>query len=111
MLKRTFLVIVAIITLISLFSGCKIGLGIGVETRVGVIYFLSSRDDVSGELYLDGQKIGYLAPHQYLGQWVFLDFKHQVELHCEHCGSIHVMVVNPPLYAGQIVTLDFAHEG
>lgn len=91
-------------------SGCRFGLGIGVEARVGVIYFLSSRDDVFGRLYLNGGEVGYLFPHTYLGKWVFLDFRHQVELYCEHCGAVHSMVINPPLYAGQVITLDFAHQ-
>lgn len=107
----TLFAVVAFLVFFSvLFSGCRIGLGIGIETRVGVIYFLSSGEDIYGELYVDGEKAGSISPGEYLGKWVFLDFKHQVDLHCGHCGAVHSLMINPPLYAGQVVTLDFPHE-
>ncbi|MCX7667696.1 MAG: hypothetical protein N2Z84_02045 [Atribacterota bacterium] len=107
----TLFAIVAFAVFFSLlFAGCRIGLGIGVEARLGVIYFLSSLGDVYGELYVDGEKIGYIIPGEYLGKWVFLDFRHQVELRCGYCGATHSMVIDPPLYAGQVVMLDFLHE-
>ncbi|MEN3186400.1 MAG: hypothetical protein ABDK94_10365 [Atribacterota bacterium] len=109
--RKDFFVAITIFVFLSfLLSGCRVGLGVGIETRVGVIYFLSSREDINGELYVDGKKIGYLIPGTYLGKWVFLDFKHQVELRCGYCGAVHSMVINPPLYAGQVITLDFPHE-
>ena len=110
MSKRFLLAVIVLLFLPFFSAGCRIGLGIGVETRVGVIYFLSTRDDVFGQLYLDGEVLGCLVPHEYLGKWVFLDFKHQIELHCGYCGAVHSMVINPPLYAGQVVTLDFDHQ-
>jgi|YNPMSStandDraft_2_1061718.scaffolds.fasta_scaffold00608_9 hypothetical protein len=108
--KRVLLAVIVLLLSTFFSAGCRIGLGIGVETRVGVIYFLSTRDDVFGQLYLDGEALGYIAPHEYLGKWIFLDFKHQIELHCGYCGTVHSMILNPPLYAGQVVTLDFNHQ-
>ncbi|MGQ9472482.1 MAG: hypothetical protein ACUVQZ_04490 [Candidatus Caldatribacteriaceae bacterium] len=106
---KTLFIALAFFVLSGVFSGCRVGLGIGVEARLGSIYFLSEREDVFGELYLDGERMGGLVPHQYLGEWVFLDFRHQVELHCGYCGNVHTLVVNPPLFAGQVITLNFSH--
>ncbi len=107
----SFIILLGLLGGMLFLGGCSVGVGVGVETRVGIVYFASSGEDVFGDLYLDGAKIGVLIPGRSIGKWVFLDFKHEVELHCGFCGVIHSLLLTPPLRTGQVIVLEFSHQG
>lgn len=85
---------VALFALLGLLflSGCRIGIGVGVEVR-------SLDAALSGPFFLDGREVGYLPP---LG----LDFPHEVKVFAPACPSgTCVFRVAPPLRPGEVIPL------
>lgn len=111
-LPFSFLTILAVLALLIfslLFSGCRLGLGVVAEVRLGVIHFVSSDSTTYGELYLDGAYLGKLEPLGVVSRVTTLDFPHQVDLHCGFCGEVHTWVFEPPFHAGETLELSFTH--
>ncbi|WP_369018799.1 hypothetical protein QBE54_02560 [Thermatribacter velox] len=103
------LTIWVLLTLVVLLSGCRVGLGVVAEVRLGVIYFASSDATTYGELYLDGSRAGWLEPFGVISEVTTLDFPHQVDLHCGFCGEVHTWVFEPPFHAGETLELSVTH--
>ena len=109
-LKIILILTLATIILLTL-SGCSIGVGVGVETRMGYVYFQSAHPDVHGDLFLDGKRIGYLHPLGWQYRLTTLDFRHVVVLEHPDCpGSLCTWVIEPPLYSGEVIPLAFPEE-
>lgn len=109
-IKASFFWVVLLVVWSGLvFSGCRVGLGIVTEVRLGVIYFVSPDPTVFGELYLDGAYVGWLEPLGKISRITTLDFPHQVDLHCGFCGKVHTQVFEPPFQVGEELELVFSH--
>jgi hypothetical protein len=106
---KIFLAVVAAVLSIFLFSGCRVGLGVVAEIRLGVVYFASSSPETYGELYLDGSFIGRLEPLGVISRITTLDFPHQVDLRCGFCGEVHTWIFEPPFHAGETMELVVTH--
>lgn len=87
-------------------SGCRIGIGVGVEIRLGEVVFRSQDAALSGSLFLDGREVGYLPPSGELRCLVALDFPHEVKVFAPACpeGGCVFRIV-PPLRPGEVIIL------
>lgn len=110
MLKIKIITLITIvIAVVVLLSGCRVGLGVVAEVRLGVVYFASSSPETYGELYLDGSFIGRLEPLGVVSRITTLDFPHQVDLRCGFCGEVHTWIFEPPFHAGETMELVVTH--
>lgn len=87
-------------------SGCRIGIEVGVEVRLGYVTFRSLDAALSGPFFLDGREVGYLPPFGALRCLVALDFPHEVRVSASACPSgVCVFRIAPPLHPGEVVPL------
>lgn len=89
-----------------LFSGCRIGVSVGVEFRLGYVTFRSVDPLLFGPLLLDGREVGYLPPLGGLRCLVTLDFPHEVRVLASSCPEgVCVFFVSPPLCPSEVIPL------
>lgn len=102
---RRFLPGIALALLLFL-SGCRIGIDVGVEVRLGYVTFRSQDVALSGPFVLDGRNIGYLPPLGALRCLVTLDFPHEVKVLSSACPEgVCAFRIEPPLRPGEVVPL------
>ncbi|MBC7217566.1 MAG: hypothetical protein H5U36_05320 [Candidatus Caldatribacterium sp.] len=94
----------------SLFlSGCRIGVGVGLEVRLGYVTFRSQDAALEGPFFLDGVRVGYLPPLGTLRCLVTLDFPHEVRVLASSCpGGVCVFRIEPPLHPGEVISLSLS---
>ncbi len=103
-MKRVIFLIIFFFLLF--LPGCWIGLGVGVEIRLGYVTFQSMQEEVAGTFVLDGIEIGYLPPLGTRRCLVTLDFPHEVKILSPSCpGGVCVFHLSPPLQAGEVIPL------
>lgn len=99
-------VLLCALALLVLFSGCRIGVSVGVEFRLGYVTFRSVDPLLFGPLLLDGTEVGYLPPLGGLRCLVTLDFPHEVRVFSLACpGGVCVFRIEPPLCPGEVIPL------
>ncbi|WP_017873141.1 hypothetical protein [Candidatus Caldatribacterium saccharofermentans] len=105
-MRRTVAVFIALMLLALLLSGCRIGVGIGVEVRLGYVTFQSVDERISGPFFLDGKRMGDLPPLGAIRCLVTLDFPHEVRVVSASCpGGVCVFVFPPPFQPGEVIPL------
>uniref|UniRef100_A0A7V3YLD7 Uncharacterized protein n=1 Tax=Candidatus Caldatribacterium californiense TaxID=1454726 RepID=A0A7V3YLD7_9BACT len=106
---RRSVAVFAVSVLLALFlSGCRIGVGIGVEVRLGYVTFQSVDERISGPFFLDGKRMGDLPPLGTIRCLVTLDFPHEVRVVSASCpGGACVFVFSPPFRPGEVIPLSF----
>lgn len=92
-----------------LLAGCRIGVEVGLEVRLGYVTFRSLDAALSGPFLLDGKRVGYLPPLGALRCLVTLDFPHEVRVLAPTCPSgVCVFRIEPPLRSGEVIELRLA---
>jgi len=106
-----FFLLIGMLAAAMVFSACRIGVGVGVEVRMGYVYFQSAHPDLQGDLILDGKRIGYLEPLGWVRQLTTLDFRHIVEIEHPDCPEgLCTWIIEPPLRSGEVIPLSFPDE-
>jgi len=103
-MKRVILL--AVFFFLLFFSGCQVGLELGVEIRLGYVTFQSMQEEVAGTFVLDGREMGYLPPLGMIRCLVVLDIPHEARVLSASCpGGACVFPLSPPLRAGEVIPL------
>ncbi|MGQ9622172.1 MAG: hypothetical protein ACUVTO_01785 [Candidatus Caldatribacteriaceae bacterium] len=103
-MKRVILL--AIFFFIPFLSGCRVGLELGVEIRLGYVTFQSMQEEVAGTFVLDGREMGYLPPLGMMRCLVVLDVPHEARVLSASCPEgVCVFHLSPPLRAGEVIPL------
>ncbi|MEN3203347.1 MAG: hypothetical protein ABDK87_06405 [Atribacterota bacterium] len=99
-------VLLCALTFLVLFAGCRVGVSVGVELRLGYVTFRSVDPLLFGPLLLDGREVGYLPPLGSLRSLVTLDFPHEVRVLAPSCPEgACVFRIEPPLCPGEVISL------